>query len=127
MNQKNNWKLLFKSQNPIDIELKRKILENNDVKCHIVNKMDSSFNSISFAGETIELYVFNKDFAKARNFIKKSVFKIQKTKKRKILNTIVGIILCVLSFFLFFVDGISSNMFFNSFILISGLILLLNY
>ena len=127
MNQKNNWKLLFKSQNPVDIELKKKTLENNDIKCHILNKMDSSFNSISFAGETIELYVLNKDFAKAVNFIKKSVVKRPKLKKRKTLNTIVGVIFCMLSFFMFFVDGVSSNMFFSSFILISGLILLLNY
>lgn len=127
MNQKNNWKLLFKSQNPVDIELKKKTLENNDIKCHVLNKMDSSFNYISFAGETIELYVLNKDFEKAVNFIKKSVVKRPKLKKRKTLNTIVGIVFCMLSFFMFFIDGISSNMFFSFFILISGLILLLNY
>ena len=89
--------------------------------------MDSSFNSISFAGEKIELYVLNKDFEKAVNFIKKSVVKRPKLKKRKTLNTIVGVIFCILSFFMFFLDGVSSNMFFSSFILISGLILLLNY
>ena len=73
MKENNNWKLLFRGNNLIDIELKRKILEKKNIRCNLLNKKDSAFHPISFTGETIELYVLKKDFQQAAELIKSTI------------------------------------------------------
>ena len=96
MKKNNNWKLLFRGNNTIDIELKKQILETKNIKCQLLNKQDSLFNPISFTGEMIELYVLKQDFQQAVELIKSTTKKesfAAKHKKRKLLNTVSGIIL----------------------------------
>ena len=126
MQENSNWKLLFSSRNIIDIKLKQKILENNNIKCHFLNKMDSTFTSISFAGEMIELYVLKKDFQKAIELIKNTTKKesfLTKYKKSKLLNISSSIIL----FFICFLLCIKGDFLIGSVIFVFGIILILNY
>tara|TARA_B100001750_G_scaffold248438_1_gene279541 strand:- start:6354 stop:6764 length:411 start_codon:yes stop_codon:yes gene_type:complete len=126
MKENNNWKLLFRGNNLIDIELKRKILEKKNIRCNLLNKKDSSFHPISFVGETIELYVLKKDFQQAAELIKSTIKQksfATKHKKRKLLNTVSGIIL----FSLGLVGCLIGEILIGSVMFVFGVILILNY
>ena len=126
MKENNNWKLLFRGNNLIDIELKRKILEKKNIRCNLLNKKDSSFHPISFVGETIELYVLKKDFQQAAELIKSTTKQksfATKHKKRKLLNTVSGIIL----FSLGLVGCLIGEILIGSVMFVFGVILILNY
>ena len=126
MKKNNNWKLLFRGNNTIDIELKKQILETKNIKCQLLNKQDSLFNPISFTGEMIELYVLKQDFQQAIALIQNTTNQKSipvKHKKKKSLNTVIGIILFLLGISICF----TGELLIGSVIFVFGVILILNY
>lgn len=62
-----NWTLVYSSNQLYKVELKRQLLEENDIQAIIVNKKDSAY----LFGD-IELYVSVEDAFQARQLILKS-------------------------------------------------------
>ncbi len=54
---KKNWIKIFSSNNPIEIEIIKQMLEENDLFPVILNRQDSSYNMFG----TIDLYVTEKE------------------------------------------------------------------
>lgn len=61
-----NWTVIFTTTQPIQAEIVRQMLENNDIEAVIMNQRDSSY--LTF-GEVL-VYVDEKDVETARELIK---------------------------------------------------------
>ena len=64
MNKK--WTKIFSSNNPIQIEIIKQMLEENNLVPVILNKQDSPYNMFG----TIDLYIIEKDQMKAIKLLK---------------------------------------------------------
>ncbi len=65
-----NWILIYTNRNLNSIEIVRSVLENEDIKAVIINKMDSMHVHLSNA--EIELYVNKSNVVKAKFVISKN-------------------------------------------------------
>ena len=63
---KKNWIKIFSSNNPIEIEIIKQMLEENDLFPVILNRQDSSYNMFG----TIDLYVKEENQTIALQLIK---------------------------------------------------------
>tara|TARA_B100001758_G_C18416862_1_gene620784 strand:+ start:14287 stop:14505 length:219 start_codon:yes stop_codon:yes gene_type:complete len=63
-----NWTKIFSSNNPIQIEIIKQMLEENNLSPVILNKQDSSYNMFG----TIDLYILEKDHKKALKLLKEN-------------------------------------------------------
>ena len=62
-----NWINIFKSDNPIEAEIIKQMLEENNITAVMLNKQDSSYNLFG----TIDLYVKEKNKSIALQLINK--------------------------------------------------------
>ena len=65
----NNWTKIFRSTNPIQVEIIKHILEENKIKSIIMNQQDSAHN-MSFGGH-IDLYVQENSMKETIELLKK--------------------------------------------------------
>lgn len=65
-----NWQIIYKTNNPNDVEIVKAVLEDNGIHVVCVNKMDSVNLELANAA-FIELHVKPDDLVKARHIITK--------------------------------------------------------
>ena len=65
---KKNWIKIFSSNNPIEIEIIKQMLEENDLFSVILNRQDSSYNMFG----TIDLHITEEDQEKAIELLKQN-------------------------------------------------------
>ena len=65
---KKNWIKIFSSNNPIEIEIIKQMLEENDLFSVILNRQDSSYNMFG----TIDLHIIEEDQEKAIELLKQN-------------------------------------------------------
>ena len=65
---KRNWINIFSSANPIEVEIVKQMLEENNINAVALNKQDSSYQMFGI----IELFVTEDQLEIANNLLKKS-------------------------------------------------------
>jgi len=65
---KRNWINIFSSTNPIEVEIVKQMLEENNINAVALNKQDSSYQMFGI----IELFVTEDQLEIANNLLKKS-------------------------------------------------------
>ena len=65
---KKNWIKIFSSNNPIEIEIIKQMLEENDLFSVVLNRQDSSYNMFG----TIDLHITEEDQEKAIELLKQN-------------------------------------------------------
>ncbi len=66
-----NWEVIYKTNNPNDVEIVKSVLADSEIDVVFVNKIDSINPHLNNAG-FIELHVKPDDLVKARHIISKN-------------------------------------------------------